>query len=90
MKRLSRFIGCWLTLELSANFFPLSALAESPQPDYGSLSRIAWAVECAGPMPPLLTFSLISIGCLTALTVLLNFYANNHARSNRRHESSNP
>ena len=64
-----RRMGSWAIL-LGLLMPAQPCLAEMARPEAGSVSRISWAMQCAGPMPPLLKWALTGAAVLTVLSIL--------------------
>ena len=59
-----------LTLIISIMLPAVSASAAEPQPALHSVSRIPWAIDCAGAMPKLMIISLCAIAVLVIASVI--------------------
>lgn len=60
----------WLCGAIIGLTFAGTACAEANVAPLGSIERVPWLVECAGPMPRLLAGSLVAIGALLLICIL--------------------
>ena len=69
--KIMKIIKMLLFAFLGMFIMPTTAYAAEEIPPLQSPQRISWALECAGPMPDLLIFSLVLLCILIVISVIV-------------------